>query len=282
MTPDQYCRHQLSQSGSSAHYSVLFLPPDRRVATTALLALQRELDRAAERRAEGGLAQASLHWWTLEIERLSSGSPQHPVTRALWPHLPTYDLSVQMLAPALHARHRLLQDDRFEDFESFGAYCRAASGVFGQMAARIGGARHPASLSSAARLAAATTMIRWMRDAGRLARAGRHVFPAQDLDACGVRPRDLLQNHYGAGFERLMGLAADRAWQELVIGPDTVERSALSSVIIAGVLYEALLKELERCRFRVLHQRIALTPIRKLLIAARTRALGPARGSALA
>jgi len=39
---------------------------------------------------------------------------------------------------------------------------------------------------------------------------------------------------------------------------------------------------LERAEFRVLHQRIALTPVRKLLIAWRTWMFGPPRDGALA
>jgi phytoene synthase len=42
-----------------------------------------------------------------------------------------------------------------------------------------------------------------------------------------------------------------------------------------GAIYLTLLDEIERERFRVLHQRIALTPLRKLAIASRTWLWGP-------
>jgi phytoene synthase len=47
-----------------------------------------------------------------------------------------------------------------------------------------------------------------------------------------------------------------------------------------GAIYATLLDEIEREGFRVLHQRIALTPLRKLWIAWRTWVFGPAFGRA--
>ena len=42
-----------------------------------------------------------------------------------------------------------------------------------------------------------------------------------------------------------------------------------------GAIYLSLLEELERSDFRVLHQRVALTPLRKFWIAWRTWVFGP-------
>jgi phytoene synthase len=42
-----------------------------------------------------------------------------------------------------------------------------------------------------------------------------------------------------------------------------------------AAIYLSLLEEIERADFQVLHQRIALTPLRKLAIAWRTWTFGP-------
>ncbi|MFN5880325.1 MAG: squalene/phytoene synthase family protein, partial [Burkholderiales bacterium] len=44
MTPDDYCQDKAARSGSSFYYSFLFLPPQRRLAITALYAFCREVD----------------------------------------------------------------------------------------------------------------------------------------------------------------------------------------------------------------------------------------------
>ncbi len=44
MTPNEYCQQKTARSGTSFYYSFLFLPPERRVAITALYAFCREVD----------------------------------------------------------------------------------------------------------------------------------------------------------------------------------------------------------------------------------------------
>jgi len=284
MTPDQYCRDQLAQAGSSIHYSLLFLPAPRRRAVTALFALCRELDNAVERSSDPGVAHARLAWWMQELERLFAGSPQHPVTRALAAHVAPYDLSLERFAPALQARHLRLASVRFDDFDALQRHFYAEWGVFGEIASQMAGSNQAAALSFGGQLALAARMIRLMRDAGRHLRAGRSVFAERDLAGFGINAGDLTGAVHGAGFEALMAQQARRIRRMLATAaaPSTMaERPARQTAVVLGALYETLLDELERSRFQVLHHRIALTPLRKLLIACRIRAVGPSRSSAL-
>ncbi len=284
MNPDPYCRHLLARSASSAHYSLLFLAPPRRRAATALFALQRELDDAAQQWSDPLVAHARLQWWAQEIGRLYAGTAQHPVARALAPHVRAYDLPWQPLQSTVQARRALVQSDSFADFAAIEQHAYQVAGVFGEMAARICGSQDAAALSFGGQLAQAVHIVRRLRDAGRLARAGRSVFSVRDLQQVGLRADDLALARYDDRFHALMGLHARRARQMLAAAAARLpqsERAAQNPGIILGVLYETLLDELERSGFQVLHQRIGLTPIRKLLIAWRTRAFGPPRESAL-
>ena len=87
MTPDEYCQQKAAASGSSFYYSFLFLPPDRRRAITALYAFCREVDDVVDETSEPQLAAAKLAWWRSEVANLFAGKAQHPVTKALAPHL---------------------------------------------------------------------------------------------------------------------------------------------------------------------------------------------------
>ncbi len=285
MSPDQYCREKLASSASSVHYSLLFSPIERRRVATALYALRRELDQAVEQASDPTVARAGLAWWAQEIPRLFEGVPQHPVTRALAPHVPIYGLSPDPFMRSLQARLRLLEPDPFDDFDALAQYCYLAAAPFDQAAAAVFGAAGPPTQIYARELALAVQMIRMVRDAGRHARRGRIVFPMQDLRDFNVKPEDLTSARYVKGFEPLASRQADRARAVLRTAaaqlPPTQRRAQAPGVIL-GTLYETLLDELQRSEFRVLHQRIALTPVRKLLIAWRTWALGPPRGGSMA
>jgi phytoene synthase len=285
MSPDQYCREKLASAASSVHYSLLFAPTEQRRAATALYALRRELDEAVEHASDPVVARASLGWWAQELQRMFEGAPQHPVTRALAPHLRPHGLSAEPLAGALGARLAMIEPLAFEDFDALSQYCYLAAAPFGQMAATIFGAGTEAAQTHAREVALAVQLIRMVRDAGRHARKGRIVFPMQDLRDFDVKPHDLAEARYAGGFEALASRQAQRARQALrsaAGGLPPRQPSPQAPAVILGALYEALLDEIELSRFRVLHQRIALTPVRKLLIAWRTRVFGPPRRGSVA
>ncbi|HEX4586240.1 MAG TPA: squalene/phytoene synthase family protein [Burkholderiaceae bacterium] len=285
MSPDQYCREKLASTASSAYYSLLFLPVARRRAATALYALRRELDEAVENASDPTVARAGLSWWAQEIQRLFEQTPQHPVTRALAPHVPVYGLSPAPFALSLQARLRQLEPEPFDDFDALAQHCYLLAAPFGEMAAMTFGAVEPATRAHARELALAIQMILMVRDAGRCARKGRIVFPLRDLRDFDVKPQDLSSARYVEGFGPLASRQAQRARAALRSAaaqlPATQRRDQAPGIIL-GALYETLLDELERSDFRVLHQRIALTPVRKLLIAWRTWMFGPPGRGALA
>jgi 15-cis-phytoene synthase len=274
MDPDQYCREKLAASASSVHYSLLFVPREHRRAATALYALRRELDEAVEQASDPAPARAGLAWWAQELQRLFDGVPQHPVTRALAPHVPAYGLSPEPLVRSVQVRLRLVEPDPFDDFDALAQYCYLAAAPFVQAAAAMFGAVGPAPQAHAREVALAMQMIRMVRDAGRHARRGRIVFPMQDLREFDVTPDDLSSARYVKGFESLAARQADRARAVLRAAAAELqagERRIAAPNLVLAALYESLLDELQHSQFRVLHQRIALTPIRKLLIAWRAR-----------
>ena len=78
---------------------------------------------------------------------------------------------------------------------------------------------------------------------------------------------------YVEGFVPLMRFQAERAratYQEALALLPAVDRKAQRPGLMMGAIYSALLTEIERENFQVLHQRIALTPLRKLWLAWRT------------
>jgi phytoene synthase len=278
MTPDEYCRERASASGSSFYYSFLFLPPERRRAITALYAYCREIDDAVDETSDLSVAAAKLDWWQAEIERLFAGAPQHPVTLALAPHLEPFGLTRERLLLVLEGMRVDLAQTRFLDFPALERYCHLVAGVVGEMAAGIFGTRTPATLSYARQLGLALQIVNIVRDVGEDARRGRIYLPLDELRRFGVTPADVLAGRYVPGFVPLMQLQAQRAraaFASALAQLPSDEARAQRPGLIMGAIYARLLEELERDGFRVLHQHVALTPLRKLLIAWRTWVFGP-------
>jgi phytoene synthase len=278
MTPDQYCQERASASGSSFYYSFLFLPPPRRHAITALYAYCREVDDAVDETSDSAVAGSKLDWWHTEIERLFAGAPQHPVTRALEPHVAAYGLTRERLLLVLEGMRMDLVQNRFLDFPALARYCHLVAGVVGEMAAGIFGVTDERTYGYARDLGLALQMVNIIRDVGEDARRGRIYLPIDDMQRYGVKAADILAGRYTEGFAPLMSRQADRAraaFAQALAQLPAADLRAQRTGLIMGAIYASLLDELARDGFQVLHQHVSLTPLRKLAIAWRTWVFGP-------
>ena len=277
MTPDQYCQEKAAQSGSSFYYSFLFLPPERRRAITALYALCRQLDDTVDEASDASVARLKLAWWRTEIERLFDGKPEHPVTQALAPHLVACGITQDRLLEIVDGMEMDLDQTRYLDYPALQRYCRRAAGVVGELSAGIFGYADAQTLAYADRLGLAFQLTNIIRDVGDDARKGRIYLPVNELQQFDVKAADILNGRYSDNFSALMRFQCERARrayrEALALLPPEDRRPQRPGLIMAAIYY-ALLDEIERSGYQVLHQRISLTPLRKLWLAWKTYVTG--------
>lgn len=270
MSPDEYCQQKAAQSGSSFYYSFLFLPKPRRLAITALYAFCREVDDAVDETSDATIAMNKLTWWRGEIRAMLAGQPTHPVTRALQPHLATYQLEGQHLLAIIDGMEMDLTQTRYLDFVALQRYCWHVASVVGILSARIFGATDPQTSLFAEKLGLAFQLTNIIRDVGDDARKGRIYLPVNDLQQFGVTAADILNARHSDKFVALMQFQYDRAQQcydeAFALLPAADRRAQRTSLIMAAI-YRTLLVEIRDDGFKVLTQRISLTPIRKLWLA---------------
>ena len=273
MTPDEYCQEKAAQSGSSFYYSFLFLPPEKRRAITALYAYCREVDDVVDEVKDTGLARVKLAWWRTEVANLFAGNPQHPVGHALLPFIAPLNLRAEQFNEIIDGMEMDLSHHRYADFETLQIYCYRVAAVVGGLSATIFGYTDPATLNYAHDLGMAFQLTNIIRDVGEDARRNRIYLPQDELHRFQVSSTDLLHGVETDNFRALMTFQAGRAkdyYARAQAALPAVDRKAQRAGLIMAAIYRTLLDEIERERFAVLNQRIALTPLRKLWIAWKT------------
>jgi phytoene synthase len=273
MSPDEYCQQKTVQSGSSFYYSFLFLPAERRRAITALYAFCREVDDTVDETHDQSVARIKLAWWRTEVSNMFKGSPTHPVTQALQPHLAPYNLQEQHLQAIIDGMEMDLDQSRYLDYPGLRKYCWHVAGVVGILSASIFGVTNPQTLQYAEKLGLAFQLTNIIRDVGDDARKGRIYLPVNELQQFGVTAADILNFRHSDKFEALMKFQADRAQavydEALALLPKEDRRAQRPGLMMAAI-YRTVLDEIERDNFEVLNQRISLTPLRKLWLAWKT------------
>jgi 15-cis-phytoene synthase len=277
MTPEQYVQDKAAASGSSFYYAFLFLPAQRRAAITAFYAFCREVDDVVDEVSDPGVAQTKLAWWQAEVQRAYAGQPGHPVTQALMPHTQTFGIEARHLLAVIEGCEMDLHQTRYLDYIGLQRYCHLVAGIVGEVAARIFGQTEEVTTQYAHKLGLAFQLTNIIRDVGEDALRGRIYLPMSELKQFDVKAHELINREYSERFTALMRFQTERAHrlydEALAMLPAADRRTQKPGLMMASI-YRTLLREIERDGFKVLHQRVSLTPLRKLWLAWKVQALG--------
>jgi 15-cis-phytoene synthase len=281
MSPEQYVQEKAAASGSSFYYAFLFLPKDRRAAITAFYAFCREVDDVVDEVSDPAVAATKLAWWRKEVAQAfaeAQPSPnRHPVMKALMPHASAFQIQERQLQAVIEGCEMDLQQTRYLDYPGLQRYCHLVAGVVGEVAARIFGQTQEQTTAFAHKLGLAFQLTNIIRDVGEDATRGRIYLPVSELQQFDVKAHEVLKREYSERFTRLMQFQAQRAqslYDEAFALLPAVDRRAQKPSLMMAKIYRALLTEIERDNFQVLHQRISLTPLRKFWLAWQVQALG--------
>jgi phytoene synthase len=170
-----------------------------------------------------------------------------------------------------------LEQTRYLDFPGLERYCHLVAGIVGEVAARIFGQSQARTTEYAHKLGLAFQLTNIIRDVGEDAMRGRIYLPVNELQQFDVKAHEILQRKYSDRFTALMRFQAERAHrlydEALALLPAEDRRSQKPGLMMASI-YRTLLREIEADDFKVLHQRVSLTPVRKLWLAWKVQALG--------
>ena len=277
MTPEQYVQQKAAASGSSFYYAFLFLPKPRRAAITAFYAFCREVDDVVDEVTDPSVARTKLAWWQAEVDKSYAGAPTHPVMKALMPIAADYGIQARHLHAVIEGCQMDLEQTRYLDFPGLQRYCHLVAGIVGEVAAQIFGQTQTQTTAYAHKLGLAFQLTNIIRDVGEDALRGRIYLPMSELQQFDVKAHEILKRTYSDRFTALMQFQAQRAHalydEALALLPEADRRTQKPGLMMASI-YRTLLREIERDNFQVLHQRVSLTPLRKLWLAWRVQALG--------
>ncbi|SEA79181.1 phytoene synthase [Paraburkholderia sartisoli] len=267
---DDYCQQKAAPPGSSAYYALRQASIARQPLLTALFALRREFEETVKETSDPTIGRTKLAWWQKEMAALVEGTPSHPVSKALTAWLGDIEDSYPALQALLAGYEMDLDQARYLDYPNLQRYMAGVGGTFATLVAHAT-ARNPAQASNwAPALGQALMLAQFVEALGDDARHGRIYIPIDEMQRFNVTAADLINRRYSDAFTELMRFQTTRARDALNAALAAIpadERPTQRTLRAQAALSLAVLDEIEREGYQVLHQRIALTPVRKLWIA---------------
>lgn len=248
--------------------------PDRQ-AWAALAALHLKLSTVSKHASDPTVTDASLAWWAHELRCACQGQAQHPITRALYQDPGLANVLTEPLLGWISGLQEFTQLGRLLDEAALLRHASALGAPLWVVAAIS--LKLPELKSAVSALGTAVRLVEIISGLGSDARAGRLLIPIDDLQAHQIKAFEIIQAKapwpYDQRYLALMQRQAERARarlrtarQMLTSEARAIGRQAqrqMRPAFAVAALAWALLDEIEATEFQVLHQRVALTPLRK-------------------
>lgn len=263
----------LPRAGSDLYYSQRYAPTAQRPRLALIEALRGEIARVPTSCSTPEIAVAKLAWWREEIARLAAGTPRHVLTRALTPLLdsiPTLPAAGTALIDGLDA---LLAATRHPTREARFAAFDAAHGPLWEIVNALGTALDDDARRHARLLGSRLEEAYALRDTRRVVTSGLALLAQDSVTRAerafaGTRPAD------GDWYAQVIAIDVAACREALANGLASLPaRTRLRPLATLTRLVIATLDEVTRDGCRVWDRRVELTPLRKLWIALRERAL---------
>jgi phytoene synthase len=270
------CTAITRKSSSNFYYAFMLLPKPRRGALYAVYAFCRFIDDIAD----GGIARdpaALLERWREELDRVYAGTPTRPISRALADAARRFCIPRKYFEEFIAGVEMDLTRKRYETFDELYLYCYRVAATVGLICIEIFGYRNLAAKVYAEKLGVACQLTNILRDVREDASRKRIYLPLEDLERFKVSEDEILAGKHSDRFERLMAFEAARAqgfYHDAVKNLPREDRRTLLTSEAMRLIYHAILRRIERSRYRVMDRRHGLSAPRKLFLVGRAWVLG--------
>lgn len=268
----EYFLDTAAPPGSALYYACLLTEPVIRPQVLALHALEHELLKSLTDIQDPGVARLRLQWWAEEIERAVNGQARHPLSKTLQPQLVNRTLSGTDLVNAIGALQDALSLTDRDDHASLETEYRDHFGPLWRLSAQLAGIDDDAALVASAELGGLHHRQRALLALPQtLAQGLSRPVPRSELAETGASVGQSLSTPQwreclAQQFLRLQ-TRLDEAWRTY----PPAQAARLLHCLILIRLDAALASEIMRDGCRIDEKVYALTPLRRLWLAWRTR-----------
>jgi len=249
-----------------------FIPADRRIALAAIYAFARQADDVADVAAPSEDRLRALDAIEDAFLKALDGAPRGPVFTALADAVERHRLPTEPFLDLLAAFRLDARDATYETWDDLLAYCRGSANPVGRLVLALYQIEDAEALRASDAVCTALQLTNFWQDLGQDLKRGRLFLPLEDLARFGLdregleRPssRDALTKLLTHECRATRGLFAQGA---PIVRMTPVLLSLHLRATVAGG--RAILRAVERLRWRVLERRPTLAGAARLGIAIR-------------
>jgi 15-cis-phytoene synthase len=253
------------ESKSNLALAFISLGRERRQDMTVFYAFCRVIDDIAdESNQPADRKRARLTDWRKWIREPGAGEPQ--LAQEVRTLLQKYRINPAMPEEIIAGVEMDLERSRYANWEELRLYCYRVASAVGLVSIEIFGYGNPQTREYAIQLGLALQTTNIIRDVRKDLENGRIYLPGDEMAKFNYAEADLKAKTYDDRFTRLMQFQADRAHGFFDKAAALLPREDRKSMVAAEIMhsiYRALLRKIERDRFKVFERDYRLNKLEK-------------------
>jgi phytoene synthase len=253
------------ESKSNLALAFISLGRERRQDMTVFYAFCRVIDDIAdESHQPAEQKRARLTDWRKWIREPGAGEPA--LAQQVRAVLEKYRIKPEMPDEIIAGVEMDLERSRYANWEELRLYCYRVASAVGLVSIEIFGYKNSQAREYAIQLGLALQTTNIIRDVRKDLENGRIYLPADEMAKFGYSEADLLAQKYDDRFVKLMQFQADRSHDFFAKAAALLPREDRKSMVAAEIMhsiYHALLRKIERDRFKVFERDYRLNKLEK-------------------
>jgi 15-cis-phytoene synthase len=277
----ELCRHVQRSHSRIYYFSTRLFPPEVRPHVHALYAFMRYADEIVDNPGVTTPGEQLAALEAFEEETLAAVAGEeipNPVLRAYANTVRERGISPENITAFMSSMKMDTHVFRYPTYEDLTAYTYGSAAVVGLMMCRVVGVTDGRAEAYAETLGVAMQLSNFLRDVREDWARGRIYLPLEDLARFGYAERDLGEGVVDGRFVALMRFEIERArslYAEADEGIGYIPRGRRYPVVVARMLYAAILDRIEAQGYDVFSRRAETSRAGKLVVAARCAARDP-------
>lgn len=264
MSNIEYCEKKIAKPGTDFYYSVRFITKAQREALIILYAVCKEIQDIPFDCTDDDVAEKKLNWWAAEIDKMFSGTPQHPASCALLPIAQKYALPKQLFTELIEGTKLKLTSNHCCTEQDFALYAYREYGIPMALSTYI----IKDDLKYIQPMANALAILDCIVNCRHMIRNGYCFFPLDELEKFELTPAILQEMKMQDSLVQFFNAQLSKA-KEFIASANSQEISN-TQPFVAAKLKLIVAKKYANTNFPVFEELITLTPIRKLFTAITT------------
>jgi len=269
-----YCRDKAAAEGSNFYYASLFEDAQQKQLLFAAFALHYEIVDCLTASPDPGVNRMKLHWWSEELEKLFQQQARHPVTSSLQPLVAEQQLTLPTILNYMTICESLISGQTITGFDDWLDILSTGLGQIWSVAAKITGTVDEADLKLLSRNGGVIFVLDLLQNYRLMAARGHDFLPEELLSKHNLKKDEIISSRELVAVKAVFEALITRLENELnsCFGALTATgRQTPLYHLIMNRLARTLCIEIRKDGYQLLQHRIALTPVRKLWIAYRTK-----------